>query len=478
MSATVHAPHHSPRLHSVLACLLVPLLATAAQGLILVGKGNEPVKDNNWPAGAVALANLKTRVGWWEGPPFGGGQHNFLYRGDTKAFQEALDLFAKIKAPELRVVVHPGKQESPFLRDEKDPKANARVDWSFTVWNPESYHRLYNDPKTRFASGQAEFREPLGGPQMDVYVGEGGGIDWKQVKLPGNVKLADERASSAGIDAGEGGAVVGSVYDLTTTKPLSDTHVAVEKHKDRDAWEQVATATSDADGKFELKGVSPGSYRVTASSPGYAPRALGYVGLQKDTLKRFTIRLAPAASITGTVTDSGGRPVAGVKVRADGVTSIDGRGYEPASRAETTTDAKGKFTLSGLPKGHAQLFARAKNFAQIDPLAVQTLPSEVTLRMTPTGDVRGKVLTPAGDPVAGPAGSVSISLTPEGGEAVGKWSGSMHVNPDGTYAFENVPPGKYVLSTNPHLARQGRDPNARLVEVKGGETAQVDVTHK
>jgi hypothetical protein len=167
-----------------------------------------------------------------------------------------------------------------------------------------------------------------------------------------------------------------------------------------------------------------------------------------------------------------------VKVRADGVTSIDGRGYEPAARAETTTDAKGKFTLSGLPKGNARLFAHAKNFAHVDPLAVQTLPSEVTLRMTPTGDVRGKVLTPAGDPVAGPPGSVSISLTPEGGDAIGKWSGSMNVNPDGTYVFEGVPPGKYVLSTNPLLGRGGKDPNARLVEVKGGQTAQVDVTHR
>jgi protocatechuate 3,4-dioxygenase beta subunit len=258
---------------------------------------------------------------------------------------------------------------------------------------------------------------------------------------------------------------------------LPQTQVAVEKHSGQDAWEQVAAAKSDADGKFELKGVPPGSYRVTASSQGYAPRALGYVGVQKDTLKRFTIHLTPAVSVGGTVTDPDGRPLAGVKVRADSVTSIDGRGYEPPRRVEATTDEKGKFNLTGLPKGHAQLFAHAKNLSHIDPLAVQTLPSEVTLRMTQTGDVRGKVLDPAGDPVGGPAGSVSISLTPEGGQAIGKWSGSMNVNPDGSYAFENVPPGKYLLSTNP-LASLGKDPDAKPVEVKGGETAQVDVTHK
>src|SRR5829696_5014347 len=196
MTTVGYAVHSSGRVGLVVACLVVLVLATAAQGLIRVGRGNDPVKDNNWPAGAVELANLKTRVGWWEGPPFGGGQHNFLYRGDTKAFQEALDLFAKIRTPEMRVFVHPGTQESPFLRDEKDPKADTGVDWSFTVWTPESYHRLYNNPDTRFASGQAEFREALAGPRMDVYVGQGGGVDWKQVKVPANVKLSDERASA------------------------------------------------------------------------------------------------------------------------------------------------------------------------------------------------------------------------------------------------------------------------------------------
>jgi hypothetical protein len=190
----------------------------------------------------------------------------------------------------------------PFLKENRhEPRRlfRSRLAPTFTVWDPESYHRLYNNPKTRFASGQAEFRQPLGGPQMDVYVGEGGGIDWKKVKVPGNVKLSGERASAAGIDAGEGGVIVGDVYDLSTTKPLSDTRVAVEKHKGQDAWEQVAAARSGAGGKFELKGVPPGSYRVTASSQGYAPRALGHVGIQKDTLKRFTVHLTPAVSIGG-----------------------------------------------------------------------------------------------------------------------------------------------------------------------------------
>ena len=84
----------SPAIAAV-AILLVLLLATAAQAMIMVGRGNDPVPDNRWPAGAVDVANLKTRLGWWEGPPFGGGQHNFQYRGGTAAFQQALDCSAR-----------------------------------------------------------------------------------------------------------------------------------------------------------------------------------------------------------------------------------------------------------------------------------------------------------------------------------------------------------------------------------------------
>src|SRR4051812_40304803 len=92
----------------VLALLILLLIASAAPALIMVHKGNDPTQDHNWPAGSLEVANLKTRVGFWEGPPFGGGQYCFEYRGDAAAFQAALDAFAKVKAPKLELYVHEG----------------------------------------------------------------------------------------------------------------------------------------------------------------------------------------------------------------------------------------------------------------------------------------------------------------------------------------------------------------------------------
>src|SRR3954451_23417554 len=98
--------------------LLLILIATPATAMIMVGKGNAPVTDAGWPAGALAVANLKTRVGWWEGPPFGGGQWCLLYRGDTAALEETIKAFAAIRSPSpLQLVLHEGPQNCPFLDD-------------------------------------------------------------------------------------------------------------------------------------------------------------------------------------------------------------------------------------------------------------------------------------------------------------------------------------------------------------------------
>src|SRR5437773_8750659 len=183
------------RITGTLLALL--LLTQTAWALIEVG-GTEPVTDRNWPAGCVELANLQTRVGWWEGPPFGGGERQFLYRGDAAAFQQAVDLFARIRAPELLLVVHEGPQENQFISDEKD----RHVDWTFTVWDPRSFHQLYNNPQSFFSADDPSDRLRRAGdpPHLDVYVAgaDGKGIDLASVKVPAVLRMSDARATSAG----------------------------------------------------------------------------------------------------------------------------------------------------------------------------------------------------------------------------------------------------------------------------------------
>ena len=53
----------------------------------------------------------------------------------------------------------------------------------------------------------------------------------------------------------------------------------------------------------------------------------------------------------------------------------------------------------------------------------------------------------------------------------------MHCKKDGSFAFENVPPGRYKLSTMPMLPGMGDDPNAKIVEVSAGASLNVEVKY-
>lgn len=456
--------------------IVLLLLATAASALIMVGRGNAPVSDSNWPAGALEVANLKTRVGWWEGPPFGGGQHQFLYRGDAAALQQALDLFAKVRAPELRLVIHEGPHENTFLKDEKDAKSDTRVDWSLTVWNPQSWNHLYNAPGSTFAAEDpsGNFRNPVDPPRLDVYVAgaDGKGIDFKQIKVPAGITVTDERATAAGYPADAGSVIRGDVYDMTTSKPIAGARIRVTRSAQGEP--EQAAAHADRQGHFELKGIPAGTYRVSISAENYAPRLLGYVQVGKNALKRYTAYLVPPAKVRGTVLDTDGKPVGGVHVRASSIMAADGRGYPLPAQADATTDDKGAFELAGLPQGFLQLHGYHKSYFMLDILKPYTAPADgIILRATATGAVKGRVLKPDGKPAA----DAHVSVNPPG-ERLGKWGGSTQVNPDGTFSFDAVPPGKYLVSTDPGLSATGNDPAAKEIEVKAGQTVEVEVTRR
>jgi hypothetical protein len=166
-------------------CLALGLLMlVSAKALIISGTG--PANLTGCPAGGAALADLKSAVGWWEGPPFGGGEWHIQFRGDTPAFQQALTNFAAIRATELDLIVHDGTGQDQFLQGDK------RVDWSFTVWNPESWNNLYNNTNMTFLTNSPSFGKPVPAPQLDVYVGN---LDWTKVEIPKNLKVRDERAA-------------------------------------------------------------------------------------------------------------------------------------------------------------------------------------------------------------------------------------------------------------------------------------------
>jgi hypothetical protein len=172
----------------LVAAVLFSSVGSAA-ARISGGTGNEPIKDHNWPAGAVDIFNFKGRVAYWEGPPRGGGHWRAECRGDAKQLSDVLAAFDRIKAKDKRVVVHDGVGQSFWLNPNRDPAKTeaAKIDWTFAVWDQESWQRIMDVKKADDAPGDA-MEPPV---QIDVYTG--GNVNWQDVVVPKGLTVVDQR---------------------------------------------------------------------------------------------------------------------------------------------------------------------------------------------------------------------------------------------------------------------------------------------
>ena len=467
---------------TIIAAWIAPWCASA---LIMTGRGNQPVQDAGWPEGALAVANLKSRVGWWEGPPFGGGEYQFLYRGDTEAFNEALAMFGSILAPALDLVIHDGPQTNVFLKDSQDTNADTRVDWTFTVWVPASWHRLFNNPKSVFDADHPNFRKPVDPPRLDVYIG-GGSVDWAKATLPPGVRAQDERASAAGVNPIGGALVRAQVFDMATGKPVRGARVTVARlagagQNPKTDYETVAEGISDTPGRVEIAKIPAGTYRVSVAAEGYAPRVAGYDHYGERTFKRFTVEMARSAAARGLVVDSDGKPLNGVKVRTSSVMALDGRGYNSPGPHETATDESGHFELTDLPVGYSLLHAGAPGYHFTDLFTIHELPAtNVTLRLDRAGGIRVTVTDQTGAALSQFEGhELIVEVEPREGSKIGSWGGSATVKSNGGVAFDNVPPGEYRITSRPNPANtQRRYAPEQIVKVPPGVPVSVKVVYE
>jgi len=98
------------------ASLLAPPPASA---LIMVGQGR-PLSETRLAWWRAIPRQFEIRVGWSEGPPFGGGQSQFRSIAVTPPlFSQALTAFAAIRTPALDLVLHDGPHTNGFLRVKK-----------------------------------------------------------------------------------------------------------------------------------------------------------------------------------------------------------------------------------------------------------------------------------------------------------------------------------------------------------------------
>lgn len=237
----------------------------------------------------------------------------------------------------------------------------------------------------------------------------------------------------------------------------------------------VQGASSDAEGRFEITGITPGSHLVTAVTAGYALATTGQrypsdtpslVEFQARAVRSVEIRLTPLGVIAGTILDEQGRPVAAAEVIASRAQT---RGECRDCRA--ITDRDGRYRLTGLSDGRYHVMAiapvpgdaqRAARSSVAPPTgAITYYPGtafprqaatlaiaagtrvEATFPLVPGEPARiaGTIIDSRGIPVRDYLVMLD-ALPPQPQSLLPRY---IEVGADGSFELKDVPPGEYTL---------------------------------
>ncbi|WP_030982399.1 MFS transporter [Streptomyces sp. NRRL S-1813] len=224
--------------------------------------------------------------------------------------------------------------------------------------------------------------------------------------------------------------------------------------------EEVLAADAGADGAAVPPADRPG--RLVKSAPSWARPATATQAVRLPSAPAEATATGPAetpAGFAGRVLDASGTPVPGASI-----TLIDRQGRQADvttagadGRYALAAPAAGTYVLTGAAPGHTPYAASASYRGE-------GVASQVDLILAGTGRLGGVL---RGGPEGAPLAGGSIVLTDAGGEVVTRTTSGT----DGRWETAPLPPGPYTLV----LSAPGHQPQARAVELSGGEPERQDI---
>ena len=270
------------------------------------------------------------------------------------------------------------------------------------------------------------------------------------------------------------------------------------------------TAVTDADGRYRLTGIAPGSYRVTAYAPAYvipdesgAPFAAGksVTVSEGEAIDNIDFTLKPGGVITGRIVDADNRPVVAERVSAFRLDESGKRiNTQMPGLSQWETDDRGVYRLFGLEPGRYLIAAGSAaddGMVRIGasggyyrrtfhPDAIEEAQAKIIevsggatvegvdirlARATKGFTVTGRVIDgDTGQPVPGVMIFYGVS---KGGFSTAGTSGSL-TNSLGEFRLEGLTPNSYQASAmNMQPGELYSEPAS--FEVTGGDVAGVEI---
>lgn len=262
------------------------------------------------------------------------------------------------------------------------------------------------------------------------------------------VALSLGETSSVDVVLSDGGRIVGVVVDEDGV-PVSNAEVHAFDPLQRGRWSRFGGGRTRDDGRFELKGVSPGNYRVLVNDmreSGKTDDDMVGTKVEVKADKQSDVRLVVEArnqEISGQVL-SGGQPVTDAYVHA--IRESDAAGAQPGRRRRggmwggggrpVLTDMEGRFTLKALSKGNYTVDAYRKGGGSAVQEGIST-GSEVELNIHDTGSIAGRVVVADVPQV--------FTIVIEDRKA-GVQRRERFVGTEGTFLMADLPAGEYGCS--------------------------------
>ncbi len=296
--------------------------------------------------------------------------------------------------------------------------------------------RSAGDPVAVHAEDGAFVLDEVPAGQWDVQATAGGYQKGRVAAV-----TVDEGGTAEGVEVRlvRGGAIAGRVVEDRTGKPIIEATVRAEPASGGGGGmmrmvviDDDGSTTTDAEGRFRVEGLAPGSYTLTASHPDWTEET-ERVEL-KEQASTVEIRLGRGGAIAGSVV-AGGRGVAGAAVSLSAAGQASRGPFGGGGGRTAVTDEGGRFRFDTLTAGRYSLVAslRSQTSATVEavlqggessPDVMLVLAEGATIRGTVAGlaeNARGNVMVSANGPEeyfantrTGGDGSFELTGAPKG----------------------------------------------------------------